>query len=128
MSSLGDLGLGGAGDFRSGFVGLTRLLGALQGLEGADAAIRANLGHKAWSVRAAAVAAARELRTKTLVGPLIARLRKEDGRIRGDIVAALEDLTGGELGPRADDWERWWESVGGTLELDRGDREAGAGS
>ena len=42
------------------------------------------------------------------IGPLIDRLDKETGRLEGDLVDALEDLTGKHYGFSPANWQGWW--------------------
>lgn len=66
------------------------------------------LADRDWRVRAAAVEACRRVRTREAVGWLIGQLPREKGRLRWDVVQALADLTGRDLGLAADSWAAWW--------------------
>lgn len=61
-----------------------------------------------WRVRAAAVEGCRRIRSREAVGWLIDQLPREKGRLRWDVVQALADLTGRDLGLAADSWAAWW--------------------
>ncbi len=76
----------------------------------AGAAIAAALPDPDWQVKAAAVAAARKVRAKETIGPLVALLRDE-GRIAADAMQALVAITGDSY-DRAEMWERWWQRIG----------------
>ncbi len=66
------------------------------------------LADRDWRVRAAAVEACRRLRSREAIGWLIGQLPREKGRLRWDLVQALADLTGRDLGLAADSWAAWW--------------------
>jgi HEAT repeat protein len=70
----------------------------------------ARLADTRWTVRVAVVAALGRIGSAAAVQPLIDLLRTEDGRLRGDIAAALAEITGQDLGPDADRWQTWWEA------------------
>jgi hypothetical protein len=70
----------------------------------------AKLTDQRWQIRAAAIAALASTGSKSAVEPLIARLRIEPGRLRGDIAAALKKLCGVDLGVNPDRWQKWWEA------------------
>ncbi len=61
-------------------------------------ALPALLNDPDWRVRASAIGACLELRTRAVVGWLADRLGREKGRLRWNIVSALHDLTGKDLG------------------------------
>ncbi len=63
-----------------------------------------------WRVRAAAIEASTRLRDRESIGWLVDRLARESGRLRWDIVVALHDLTGKDLGLEAKPWKAWWEA------------------
>jgi HEAT repeat protein len=72
------------------------------------AAAAANLTHKQWPVRSAAIDLLRNLRTAASVPPLFERLDAEQGRLRQDLVEALEDLTRLQF-PTTAAWQAWWQ-------------------
>lgn len=83
------------------------------GERGPDAVVRVAaplLDDREWPVRAAALAVLEECWDKRAVGMLIARLPLEDGRLRLDIVTALERMTGKAIGFDARSWTAWWEA------------------
>jgi hypothetical protein len=61
-----------------------------------------------WRVRDAAFDGCRAVRTRESIGWLVDRLAKEKGRLRWDLVQALHDLTGKDLGLQPEPWSRWW--------------------
>ena len=63
-------------------------------------------------VRAAATQALGVVRSKRSVPVLIARLKKERGRLREDLAASLRRITGQAFGRWVEDWERWWTAEG----------------
>jgi uncharacterized protein YegL len=80
----------------------------------AEASLQAgidNLAHASWNVRAAAIELLRALRLAGGVPALIARLDKEDSRLRADLFDALADLTGQHF-PSQQMWDRWWQQEG----------------
>lgn len=72
---------------------------------------------KEWRVRAAAIQAIEEAWDKRGIDLLVTRLAKEDGRLRLDIVLALQLLTGKELGYDPKAWKTWWEANKDTFEM-----------
>jgi von Willebrand factor type A domain len=72
------------------------------------AAAVANLDHKQWPVRSAAIDLLRHLRTAAGVPPLFERLDAEQGRLRQDLVDALQDLTRLQF-PTSTAWRDWWQ-------------------
>jgi hypothetical protein len=67
------------------------------------------LGDADWRVRDAAIDGCRAVRTRESIGRLVERLGKEKGRLRWDLVQALHDLTGKDLGLEPGPWKSWWE-------------------
>jgi HEAT repeat protein len=63
-----------------------------------------------WRVRAAAIDACRRRRERDSIGWLVDQLPHETGRLRWDIVAALQALTGKSLGLEPGPWTRWWDA------------------
>jgi len=61
-----------------------------------------------WPVRAGAI---RGLRPSGEPAALVARLEKEEGRLRDDATHALRELTGQDLGSDAAAWRAWWEGA-----------------
>ncbi|MBL9085845.1 MAG: hypothetical protein JNM10_01770 [Planctomycetia bacterium] len=70
-----------------------------------------------WRVRAACYEAGLALWDKALVPLLVERLRREHGRMVGDVVRALETLTGEAVGRDPDLWASWWSTRGPGLSL-----------
>ena len=61
-------------------------------------------------VRTAAAECLGALGTMEAVDALIARMDKEDGRVRMDIRQALRDLVRDDLGVEPSRWKKWWEA------------------
>lgn len=68
-----------------------------------------------WRVRVSAIEACLDIRTREAVGWLAGRLGEEKGRLRWDLLSALHDLTGKDLGPDAGPWKAWYEANRDTL-------------
>jgi len=88
-------------------VAATEILGAIPGAAGLAAA-ELGLRDESWSVRLTAV---RILSLRAKVGsipPLIAALRREDGRLREEVGEALAALTGVGLPADPKRWATWW--------------------
>ncbi len=62
-----------------------------------------------WQIRATVIAALGRIGSPAAIQPLIDWLRKEEGRLRGDLSAALKELTGQDLGIYPDRWQEWWD-------------------
>lgn len=77
----------------------------------------------AWQVRAAAIFYLVELWEKRCIEPLIERLGKETGRLRLDIVLALREMTGADMGMTQQAWKGWWETRKDEFELPK-DRDS----
>jgi len=77
--------------------------------------LAAFLADERWQIRAATIAALGRIGSKGAVEALIARLRIETGRLRGDIAAALKIITGQDLGIFPDRWQKWWEANRGSF-------------
>ncbi|MBI4834085.1 MAG: HEAT repeat domain-containing protein [Planctomycetes bacterium] len=87
-------------------------IAALESLtnESPDEALKcaiALLDNKNWQVRSSAVGVLRKIRRPECLNPLVTRLSKEGGRLRYDIVNALQSLTGRSFGYDAKKWESW---------------------
>ena len=72
------------------------------------ATVAGNLQHGAWQVRVTACEALKAIGSKEAVTPLIERLDREGGRVRHEIVLALQALTGLERDWPAELWRLWW--------------------
>ncbi len=70
-----------------------------------------------WRVRFAVIQATRELRMREGVGWLVDLLESEEGRLRWDVLMALHDLTGKDLGLNAKNWKSWWQFNKDTFEV-----------
>lgn len=70
-----------------------------------------------WRVRSVAMAALRSFRVKEALQPLIDALKKEDGRLKDDALAALRDLTGFDYSGDPEIWQRWWTRVKDTYKV-----------
>ncbi len=64
-----------------------------------------------WRVRSAAIQASREIRNRECLGGLIDQFQKENGRLRWEILGALQDLSGRDLGPDPKPWKTWWNAA-----------------
>ncbi len=72
----------------------------------------AGLSNDSWQVRASAITALARVRHKDGVAALVRRLQVEDGRLRADIVATLENLTARfDIGLEPEKWQAWWEEA-----------------
>jgi len=69
------------------------------------------LDSKEWQVRSAAIQCLGSLRVKEAVEPLIARMRKDEGRLRDEAMRALQATTGFEYEDDPDQWQHWWDGV-----------------
>jgi hypothetical protein len=67
------------------------------------------LDDPAWPVRAAVVRELSRIPRKESIDLLVARLAKEDGRLKDDITEALRSLTGQNFVAEAEPWRIWWE-------------------
>jgi HEAT repeat protein len=83
-------------------------------------ALTKGLADKAWQVRAAAIFYLVELWEKRCIEPLIEQLGKENARLRLDIVLALKEMTGADMGMTQQAWKGWWESHGEEFEVGKG--------
>ncbi len=80
-------------------------------------ALASLLDDPSWRVRAAAYEAAIGMWTPGTIPLLLARLRKETGRLRGDALRALRTLSGEDAGDDADLWTAWWTTKGAGIDL-----------
>lgn len=77
---------------------------AREGLEIVDAFLKS----RTWQERAAAIRALVSLCAKESVDRLIPLLDKEEGRLKADVLQALQALTGKMLGFESEPWQEWW--------------------
>ena len=68
------------------------------------------LNDKTWPVQTTAIDILSKLHKKESIEPLIIRLAKEKGRLRYDIVQALQDISSRSLGYNAKDWKIWFDA------------------
>jgi len=78
-----------------------------------DPPIERLLADADWRLRSMGIDAARKVRSPETVGPLVARLAREQGRLAAEIADALADLTGEAFGLDAKAWDRWWRRARG---------------
>jgi hypothetical protein len=92
---------------------------ALSGLRDAqvvDIAIVA-LDDDVWQVRSSAAAALLAVRAKRSIGPLIARMEVEQGRLLQEYARALEEITAKYFGMRTQMWRDWWTGIEQRFEI-----------
>ncbi|MCB9877598.1 MAG: HEAT repeat domain-containing protein [Planctomycetes bacterium] len=100
-------------DVRNAAIGV---LGKARDKRQLDALLQA-LEHDDWSTRAAAVAALLPLRDKKTVGPLVARIQKETGRMKKLVADALWQLTAQPFDEDQARWRSWWETAAAEFEV-----------
>jgi HEAT repeat protein/VWA domain-containing protein len=61
-----------------------------------------------WQIRVAAVEALRKLRKKVAIPALIEAMGREEGRVREDVLAALQAMTGIDKADNPAVWRNWW--------------------
>lgn len=88
----------------------TTCLDLLADLDAAEAlpVVWKDLDHREWTVRAAVYDFCRKVRHRDSVPKLIARLDEESGRLREDVLDALQALTALRFA-QTSRWERWWD-------------------
>jgi hypothetical protein len=84
-------------------------LRAKWGGAGAFDLLAQRLDDPAWPVRAAIVRELCRIPKRESVDLLVARLAKEEGRLKDDIAEALRALTGQNFVAEPDPWRIWWE-------------------
>ena len=77
----------------------------------------AALGDPVWQVRVTAIQALGTVRDQRSIGPLVARMQVEEGRLVADIGAALAELTGRNYGQRKDGWKSFWDTFADRFEM-----------
>ncbi len=92
------------------------MIRALEGLEefpvDVVAELEARCDDPSELVRLAAVRAVGGSGVRASAGSLIERLDRSEGRMRRAVRAALIELTGRDLGPVSQSWQRWWDAEG----------------
>lgn len=83
-----------------------------------------HLDDRDWRVRAAAIDLARSAASKDLVTKLIARLKREKGRLRHDALVALREITGAGFGD-AKSWQSWWKEAQADVTIPMKDAPSG---
>jgi HEAT repeat protein len=82
-------------------------LAALRDARAIDALVSA-LADEVWHVRLAAQLALEQIAGRRAGAPLIDALEKAEGRLAGEIQAALVRLTGVQSCSKPEDWKKWW--------------------
>ena len=75
------------------------------------------LEDKEWLIRSEAIRALSTIRERRVVPLLIARMKKEEGRLLDDLRDALAELTKQKFRADAQEWQSWWDAFGKDLEL-----------
>lgn len=75
------------------------------------------LDDPSWSVRLAALDALEHMRSKDAVGPIIARMAKEEGRMLQEFSLALWRMTGQGFQENASGWSNWWKGASDKFEF-----------
>ena len=84
-------------------------LKAKWGGSGAFAVLEKRLDDPNWPVRAAVIRELSRIMRRESIDLLVARLPKEDGRLKDDVALALRALTGQTFLAEPDPWRIWWE-------------------
>ena len=71
------------------------------------------LQHKAWQIQAATLAALGKIRHRSSVPLVIEFMGNTRGRLRGDARDCLMAITGNQFGFKAEQWQKWWDTVKG---------------
>ncbi len=66
------------------------------------------LQDKTWQVRSSAAKVLLQVRARRSIGPLVAAMEVEEGRLLKDFSLALEEITGKFYGMRTEEWRKWW--------------------
>ena len=91
---------------------------ALPVLDAPDAirGIRSALREKRWQLRRAAIEACRGMQTIEAVDLLVAHMTKEEGRLKYDVLLALQELSGANIPYIPADWRKWWKYARDTYQ------------
>lgn len=76
------------------------------------------LDTREWPVLAELCLALAALPAKESVAPLIARLKRETGRLRLDVNYALSCIAGDQIADSATEWQAWWNKASGKFQVD----------
>jgi hypothetical protein len=76
-----------------------------------------SLGDDVWQVRSSAILALKRVRHRDSIGPLIARLDAEQGRLTVEIGDALNEVTGMSFGTRLDMWKQFWANASANFQI-----------
>jgi len=79
-------------------------------------ALRA-LQDSVWQVRASAIHALARVRHRDSIGPLIERMKVEEGRLVKDLGDALAEITGRDFGQRTEAWTDFWGQYSERFEI-----------
>jgi HEAT repeat protein len=96
-------------------------VGAVQALttlrnEAAAPAVHTVLNHPSWTVRAAAVRFCARVRTLANIPALFPRVDAEEGRLKQEVIDALDAHTGLTFTDSAR-WDAWWKTAAATFKL-----------
>jgi von Willebrand factor type A domain len=75
------------------------------------------LDHRDWSTRLVALRALEELHVPQVLGPIVARMGSEQGRVLLEFADTLWRLTGKPYRTRAKAWQAWYDEEGAGFEL-----------
>ena len=70
-----------------------------------------------WTIRQGALQALESIGEPRVVGPIVARIGEESGRLRHEFGEALFRLTGQDFGTRAPAWRGWFEKEGADVKI-----------
>ncbi len=70
-----------------------------------------------WQVRVSAIDALKRVRRQESIGPLVARMQIEEGRLITDIGVALAELTGRNYGQRKEGWKSFWDTFSARFSM-----------
>jgi HEAT repeat protein len=70
------------------------------------------LNDPVWSTRLAALEALERIHTREVIGPIIERLSKEEGRLQHEFIDVLWRMTGQPFDDNAEAWRNWWKANG----------------
>ncbi len=79
--------------------------------------VKEALGDRKWQVRASAIRALAYQRRKESIPLLIGKLNHEVGRLRSDLLWALQQLTGEKYEAEYNEWNFWWQVHGEDFEV-----------